>query len=96
VSWEDDPESSFSLGKNKLIAMLATISSSNPSVDSIFVSIHWDKTAVFTLVRSTGFAKEGGNLVERRSLFLAELEAMDAVPFMDGILETLPFFVSVL
>ena len=51
---------------------------------------------MFTLVRSTGFAKEGGNLVERRSLFWAELEAIDAVPFMDGILETLPFFVSVL
>lgn len=54
-------------------------------MDSIFVSIHWDKTAVLTLVRSTGLAKEAGNLVFRRSLFWAALEAMDEVPLMEGM-----------
>ncbi len=81
-----DPESSFNLGKNKLMAILATISSSKPNIVSIFFSIHWDMTAVFTLVKSTAVAKDGGNLVERSSLFWAAFDAMDAVPFMDGIL----------
>ena len=68
--------------------MLATISSSKPSMDSICFSIHCDMTAVFTFVKSTGLAKEGGNFVERRSLFWAVLEAMDAVPLIDGILSS--------
>jgi hypothetical protein len=65
--------------------MLDTISSSNPKMDSIFFSIHWAITVALTFVRSTGIAKDDGNLVDRRSLVCATLEGMDAVPLMDGI-----------
>ena len=59
--------------------MLATISSSKPRMDSISFSIQRVSTDVLTLVKSTGWEKEGGNLVDRRSLVCAELDEIDDV-----------------
>jgi len=52
---------------------------------SIFFSIHWDITLALTFVRSTGMAKDGGNLVERRSFVCAASEGIEAVPLIDGM-----------
>ncbi len=78
-------ESSLTLGKNKLLAILATISSSKPRIASTLFSIHCAITAALTLVRSTSFAKEDGNFVERSSLFCAAFDAIDAVPLIEGM-----------
>ena len=66
--------------------MFETISSSNPRMDSICISIQWVIMGTFTLESFTFWEKDGGNLVVRRSLFRAFDELIDAVPFIDGIL----------
>jgi hypothetical protein len=75
----------FTLGKNKLTAIDATISSSNPKIFSISFSIHNVITAVLIFDVSICWENEDGNFVDRRSLFLEASEAIDAVPFIDGI-----------
>jgi hypothetical protein len=77
--------SSESSGRNKLMAVDETISSSKPRIDVTLCSIHWVNTGLLTLCRSTGLAKQLENLVFLRALFLALESATDKVPLMDGM-----------
>ena len=73
-------------GKNKLIAVEETISSSNPSIEVTFCSIHCVKTGLLTFSKLTFFEKFFGNRVDLRALLRARASETDAVPLMDGML----------
>ena len=67
------------------MAVLTTISSSNPKIWAIRSSIHCDSTGTFSLESVTDFENDFGNFVFRRSLLMAWLSVTLAVPLMDGM-----------
>jgi hypothetical protein len=85
------PSSAFGAsGRNKLTAVLDTISSSKPSSWVILVSIHCLSTAWCTFETSTGLLKLAGNFVAFRALLSARESETDAVPLIDGMLFVVP------
>ena len=78
--------SELSEGKNRLIAVEETISSSNPRIDVTFCSIHCSRTDLFTFSRLTDLPKLRGNFVFFKAFSLARESETDAVPLIVGIL----------
>ena len=73
-------------GKNKLTAMLWTISSSSPPNRAVMrSSIHCVRMSRWARVVSTRREKLAGNLVERTNFVRARSSAMEPVPLMVGI-----------
>jgi hypothetical protein len=73
-------------GKNKLIAVDETISSSNPRMAVTFCSIHCVKTAWLIFSKLTGLEKLFGNRVAFSALLRARASDTEAVPLMEGML----------
>jgi hypothetical protein len=73
-------------GRNKLMAVEETISSSNPRMEVTFCSIHWVRMGLLTFSRSTVDRKFFGNRVFRSSFCLARESETDAVPLTETIL----------
>lgn len=78
---------SMGSGKNKLTAVEATISSSNPSICSILASTQGCKTDLLTLATSKGVLKLVGKVVDFKALARARLSSTEAEPLMAGMIE---------
>lgn len=73
-------------GKNRLTAVLCTISSSKPKQSAICFSIHCTRTARFSFVKSsTVLWKLAGNLVVLSALLSARESSTEEVPLIAGI-----------
>lgn len=76
----------FVVGKNKFIAVDATISSSKPSNSVILRSTHCDITGMLIFCKFTSVEKLDGNVVVLSNFFIAWSSSTLIVPLIVGIL----------